>query len=110
MGSDGVVVFGSYDGNLYALEPDGGVARFILRARLQMARRQLRDPASRTSIAQMAEEFCFSDASAFARAFRREFGHSPKEARDVDRAGMAKRARPAADRDGRGGYADSLNL
>ena len=26
------------------LEPDGGVARFILRARLQMARRQLRDP------------------------------------------------------------------
>ena len=92
------------------LEPEGGVARFILRARLQMARRQLCDPAARRPIAQIAQDFCFSDASAFARAFRLEFGHSPKEARDADRVDTAARRRSPANDHARGGYAASLNL
>lgn len=92
------------------LDPYGGAARFILRARLRAARRQLSDPAFRASVAHLAEEFCFSDASAFARAYRREFGHSPTEARDAARHGSSLPSMSALDQPVPGLYSDALDL
>ena len=67
---------------LYRLmESEGGVTRYIRRQRLLAARSALREAGRDTSIAAIAEAFCFSDAADFSRAFRREFGHSPSEAR-----------------------------
>lgn len=67
---------------LYRLfEPFGGVARAIQAERLSQANRALSDPEDRREIIRIAEDCGFFDASGFSRAFRREFGHSPSEAR-----------------------------
>lgn len=72
--------------NLYRLfENDGGVERFIRRRRLQDAHVVLSDPMSRSSIQAIGEARGFQDAASFSRAFRREFGYSPGEARGVPR-------------------------
>lgn len=92
------------------LDPYGGATRFIQRARLRAARQDLRDPANRMPIARMAEGFCFSDASAFARAYRREFGHSPKDARDAARHGSWRQSVPSPGDRAPGRYSDALNL
>jgi AraC-like DNA-binding protein len=81
--------------NLYRLfEDTGGVARHIQRERLLEAQAILSDPAGTQSISAIAEDLCFADASSFSRAFKREFGHSPSEARSVTLAGLAFRATP----------------
>ncbi len=77
-------------------EPLGGVAQFIQRERLHQARRMLANPAERRDIAELAEATGFFDPSSFSRAFRREFGCTPREARLAALAGM-----PAAGPDGR---------
>jgi AraC-like DNA-binding protein len=75
--------------NLYRLfEDTGGIARYIRRQRLLEAKTILSDPAATQSIASIAEDLCFPDASAFARAFRQEFGCSPGEVRDAARREM----------------------
>ncbi|MGO4388635.1 helix-turn-helix transcriptional regulator [Microvirga sp. 2YAF29] len=64
------------------LECSGGVARFINRERLRDAHRRLGDPVKIQSIHSIAQDVGFEDHSTFSRAFRREFGYSPSEARE----------------------------
>jgi AraC-like DNA-binding protein len=67
----------------------------------------LTNPESKKTISGLAEEFCFADASSFSRAFKREYGCSPGEARSGAVAGTAPaaiaRRRLAADRADFGG-------
>jgi len=70
--------------NLYRLfEDGGGVARYIRRERLLEARAVLSNPATARPVAAVAEDLCFADASSFSRAFKREFGYTPSEARSA---------------------------
>lgn len=71
------------------LEGEGGVARYIQRQRLAEASAMLCDITDDIKIGQVAEMLCFADASAFSRAFRREFGMSPREARALASASLS---------------------
>jgi AraC-like DNA-binding protein len=84
------------------LEAEGGVARYIQRQRLLAAYAILSDPGNDRSIATIAEEFCFADASGFSRAFRQEFDMSPSDLRAAGRAGVRPVLKPH-DRAGIGG-------
>jgi AraC-like DNA-binding protein len=78
------------------LEDEGGVARYIQRRRLAESFSMLCDIESGLPIAKIAEALCFSDASAFSRAFRREFGMSPRDVRAGAHAGLAPAAAPSS--------------
>ena len=81
--------------NLYRIFKDfGGVAKYIQRQRLLEADANLCDIASMTSISSIAHELCFADASTFSRAFRREFGYTPSDARAAALAGLPLTPRP----------------
>ncbi|MCO5091066.1 helix-turn-helix domain-containing protein [Bosea sp. (in: a-proteobacteria)] len=68
---------------LYRLfEQSGGVAHFINRERLREAHRRLSAHTETLSIHAIGNEVGFVDHSTFSRAFRREFGYSPTEARE----------------------------
>jgi len=70
------------------LEDEGGVARYIQRRRLSESFSMLCDAQSSLSIGAVSDMLCFSDASSFARAFRREFGMSPTDVRAATQAGL----------------------
>jgi len=73
---------------LYRLfEPHGGVARYIQAQRLRFAHAMLGDSAGRLTIAAIAERLGHFDASAFSRAFRREFDYSPTQLRQTAQSG-----------------------
>lgn len=77
---------------LYRLfEELGGVSRYIQRQRLLAALALLGDPQERGTVSQIAERLGFPDHSGFSRAFRAEFGLSPREARS---AGQPRRPGP----------------
>lgn len=76
------------------LKDEGGVARYIQRRRLSESLSMLCDVECGLPITQIAEVLCFSDASAFSRAFRREFGMSPRDVRAGAPAGLAPAAAP----------------
>jgi AraC-like DNA-binding protein len=63
------------------LEPEGGVAHYILRRRLSESFSLLCDSSTNLPIGKVAEILCFADGSSFSRAFRREFGMSPSDVR-----------------------------
>lgn len=63
-------------------QPFGGVVCYIRKQRLLRTRNALSNPADTRSISRIAEQWGFTDASAYSRAFRHEFGISPREARD----------------------------
>lgn len=65
-------------------EPAGGISNYIRRERLLRTRELLTDETERRSISSIAEEWGFMDASTYSRTFRREFGITPKEARESD--------------------------
>ena len=66
--------------NLYRLLDDvGGIARYIQSRRLAEAHAILSDPINRKSVASIAQELCFPDASGFSRAFKQEYGYSPSD-------------------------------
>lgn len=75
---------------LYKLfEPQGGVARALQRLRLSLARAALEDRARlREGIGAIAERHGFFDHTAFTRAFRQEYGHTPSEVRRAAAAGL----------------------
>jgi AraC-like DNA-binding protein len=79
--------------HLYRLfEPSGGVARYIQSQRLAEIHAALSDPEKRQSIASIAEEFGFTDASTFGRAFRAEFGCRPSDVRAAGLCGRVMRS------------------
>ncbi|MET2829833.1 helix-turn-helix domain-containing protein [Mesorhizobium shangrilense] len=69
-------------------EPAGGIANYVRRKRLLKTRDVLADSSDRRSISIIAEQWGFSDASAYSRMFKLEFGLSPKEARELGWQGV----------------------
>jgi len=65
------------------LELDGGVHHYIQRHRLLSAHAALSDLTNRQQIIDIAFAVGFSSAAHFSRAFSKEFGYSPREARNL---------------------------
>jgi AraC-like DNA-binding protein len=75
--------------NLYRLlEAAGGVAHYIQKQRLLEAHALLSNHTAAIKIAAIADDLCFSDASSFSRAYKREFGCSPGDTRSAAMAGF----------------------
>jgi AraC-like DNA-binding protein len=70
--------------------PCGGIRHFINRERLYEAHRRLSAEHEVRAIHSIGAEVGFADHSTFSRAFRREFGYSPLEARQRTLHGYAK--------------------
>jgi len=69
---------------LYQLfEPSGGVLHYIQKRRLLSAHAALSNTANRQQIVEIATAVGFTSAAHFSRAFSKEFGYSPREARNV---------------------------
>ena len=62
-------------------EAAGGVMQYIRRARLHAAHKLLTDDKDTRRVGEIAVAVGFTDASDFSRAFSREFGYSPSDAR-----------------------------
>ncbi len=70
---------------LYQLfEPSGGVVHYIQRRRLLGAHASLSDQSDTRRIVDIAEAVGFTSAANFSRAFSKEFGCSPREARNAE--------------------------
>ncbi len=67
---------------------------YIQRRRLSESFSILCDARNDLPIGQVAEMLCFSDASSFSRAFRREFGISPSDVRAATYAGLPPASLP----------------
>jgi AraC-like DNA-binding protein len=70
------------------LEGEGGVAHYIQRQRLSESFVMLCDVSNALPIGRIADMLCFSDASSFSRAFRREFSMTPRDVRAASLAGL----------------------
>lgn len=85
---------------------EGGVAHYIRRRRLTESFSILCDASNAYPIAKISEMLCFADPSSFSRAFRQEFGLTPREVRAASLAGQAVAAPIAA---GTQGFGESLH-
>lgn len=90
------------------LENEGGVMNYIRRQRLAESFAILGDESNLQPIGKIAEMLCFADASSFSRAFRREFGMTPREARLAGQAGRLPMPRRRAIPDSIGSFVDCL--
>jgi AraC-like DNA-binding protein len=90
------------------LESEGGVVAYIQRRRLSESFATLCDVSNNSSIGTIAEMLCFADASSFTRAFRREFGMSPKEVRAASLGGLSPAMPKAASAHGVRTFGDCL--
>jgi AraC-like DNA-binding protein len=88
--------------------PLGGVARHIQAERLRQAERAIADPEDRRDIARIAEGLGFYDASSFSRAFRREFGITPRDQRAAAQMGRRGTVLPRAVAGAPPGFTDIL--
>jgi AraC-like DNA-binding protein len=70
----------------------GGITRYIQRQRLLESWAALCDASNTRPIAAVAEGLCFADASSFSRAFRHQFGMTPRDVRSAVLAGLAPAA------------------
>ncbi|WP_031336460.1 helix-turn-helix domain-containing protein [Rhodopseudomonas sp. B29] len=88
--------FGVSRASLYRLfGPDGGVAHYVQDQRLNRALRLLIAPQARGArLINLALDLQFSGDSSFVRAFRRQFGMTPGEFRELSEAWLRK---PAVD-------------
>jgi AraC-like DNA-binding protein len=77
------------------LESEGGVVHYIQRRRLSESFAMLSDVSNTLPIGAVAEMLCFADASSFSRAFRQEFGVTPRAVRMASLVGQAP-SRPKA--------------
>jgi AraC-like DNA-binding protein len=81
--------------SLYRLfEPVGGVSSYVRRQRLLKTREMLSDRSDGRTISSIAEEWSFTDPSAYSRMFRKEFGISPREAREKGRKNLTRPIEP----------------
>lgn len=71
------------------LDSQGGIARCIQRERLRAAHGEIADPAGSRPITAIAAALGFEDPSSFSRAFKQEFGFTPREARADAGSGFA---------------------
>lgn len=79
---------------LYRLfEGSGGVLRYIQRQRLLQCHAIFSDPENDKRVLSAAEEFGFNNISSFHRAFKREFGQSPREVKLAAASGTASHVR-----------------
>jgi AraC-like DNA-binding protein len=74
-------------------EPLGGVVHYIRRRRLLDAHTALANPEDTRPIVDIAAERGFVDAAEFSRAFRREFGYRPSDARNHSNVWPLRRPR-----------------
>ncbi|MGV0908545.1 helix-turn-helix domain-containing protein [Martelella sp. FOR1707] len=90
--------FGMSRSRLYAhFEPHGGVAAFVRQRRLASAYQKLTDPlAPQPKINIVATSVGFQSESAFIKAFRRQYGMTPGEARRQPHVGAALSSNAAA--------------
>ncbi len=65
----------------YLFECQGGVVKYIRRRRLQACHAAIADPHEPRRIQTIAYSYGFSDPAQFSKAFRAEFGYSPRDAR-----------------------------
>ena len=84
------------------LKAEGGLERYIQRLRLSESFAQLSDPSNRKPILEIADELGMVDPSSFSRAFRRQFGISPTDAREAAKAGLVFSVAPAHQGEGNG--------
>jgi AraC-like DNA-binding protein len=90
---------------------EGGVAHYIRRQRLSESFSILCDASNSCPIAKIAEMLCFADPSSFSRAFRQEFGLTPREVRGASLAGqtIALSGATGAKATGVSSFSDSLH-
>ncbi|AVA25899.1 AraC family transcriptional regulator protein (plasmid) [Rhizobium sp. NXC24] len=96
---------------LYQLfESSGGVLHYIQKRRLFAAHVALSNTVNRQQIVEIATETGFTSAAHFSRAFSKEFGYTPREARNVAAPPFLARAvSPADTKDGANPFGDWLN-